>query len=270
MNWIHRQARTGVLHFLRAELNNINLRLIRKHFANWIIYQSKFAQQWWERKYGSVSVGTSVILNGVPLDLYSPKVEGDRPSDRLRLLMVEGNLSGGYEIGLETGIRLAMSLNDRLKRELELVVVGNVPDQLKRAITKDHPIEIEWVGQLPSDRVPNYYRSADLFFAGDPNPACPNAVIESLACGLPVVAFDTGAIPEIISNDSGRIAPYGGNVWKLEPPDIEGLANAAAEVLQRLPTFRAGARQRAVEVFDVEDMVKRYVSVFEGSLDTGE
>jgi glycosyltransferase involved in cell wall biosynthesis len=269
MNWIHRQARTGALHFLRAELNNIILRLIRDRFAGWIVYQSEFAQRWWEDKYGIARVGKSVILNGAPLDLYSPDDEGDRSSDQLRLLMVEGNLSGGYEVGLETGIRLAMALSDRFERELELVVVGNVPEPLKRALTIDHSLEIEWVGQLPSDSVPNYYRTADLFFAGDPNPACPNAVIEALACGLPVVAFNTGAIQEIISNDAGRIAPYGGDVWKLDPPDIEGLAIAAGEVLERLPTFRVGARRRAVEAFDVEDMVDRYVSVFGRTQDEG-
>lgn len=269
MNWIHRHVRTGVNHFLRAEFNNIILRLIRARLANWIVYQSKFAQQWWEDKYGIARVGKSVILNGVPLDLYSPEGEGDRTPDRLRLLMVEGNLSGGYEVGLETGVRLARELNRRTDRELELVVVGNVPEPLKRILTNDHSLQIQWVGLLPTDIVPSYYRSADLLFAGDPNPACPNAVIEALACGLPVVAFKTGAIPEIITSDAGRVAPYGGDVWKLDPPDIKSLATAAGEVLERLPTFRVGARHRAVEAFDVDDMVARYVAVFERAQEVG-
>jgi glycosyltransferase involved in cell wall biosynthesis len=197
------------------------------------------------------------------LDQYSPEGEDDRTSDRLSLLMVEGNLSGGYEFGLETGVQLANELNNRTESELKLVVVGNVPEALERALTRNHSSLIEWVGLQSSERIPSYYRSADLFFAGDPNPACPNAVIEAMACGLPVVAFDTGAIPEIIVGDSGRYVPYGGDVWKLEQPDIISLADAAIDVLQRLPEVREGARNRAIEAFDVETMVDRYVSVFE-------
>jgi glycosyltransferase involved in cell wall biosynthesis len=214
LNWIHRRARTGVRHFLRAELNNIILRLIRNRFADWIVYQSNFAQRWWEDKYGVSKVGQDVIHNGVPLDQYFPKDEDDRTSDRLRLLMVEGNLSGGYEFGLETGIQFASELNQRTESEVKLVVVGSVPELLQGAMTRDHPSLIEWVGMQSPERIPSFYRSADLFFAGDPNPACPNAVIEAIACGLPVVAFDTGAIVEIIVGDSGRHVPYGGDVWR--------------------------------------------------------
>jgi len=265
MNWIHRRTRTGVLHFLRAELNNLVLQIIRNRYADWIVYQSEFAQRWWERKHGPSEVGKSVIYNGVPLGTYSPGSEDQLASDRIVLLMVEANLSGGYEVGLETGVHLARGVSARISKKLELVVVGNVPQQLKHKFSKEGSFDLKWAGLVPAHDVPFFYRSAHLFYAGDLNPACPNAVIESLACGLPVVAFDTGAIPEIVMGNSGRVVPYGGDVWKLDSPDIESLVQGAQEVINNQSTFRTGARRRAVESFDVDRMTEEYIAVFETS-----
>ena len=56
-------------------------------------------------------------------------------------------------------------------------------------------------------------------------------MIEALACGCPVVAYDTGALPELVTGYSGRLAAYGGDPWKLEPPDQAALVQAALPVL---------------------------------------
>ena len=61
----------------------------------------------------------------------------------------------------------------------------------------------------PPNRSPRILRSADLLFSADVHPACPNSVIEALACGLPVIAFDTGAIREIVDDSSGAVVAYG-------------------------------------------------------------
>ena len=45
----------------------------------------------------------------------------------------------------------------------------------------------------------------------------PNSVIEALACGLPVVSFDTGALPELVTPGAGRVVAYGGDPWRLDP-----------------------------------------------------
>jgi len=85
------------------------------------------------------------------------------------------------------------------------------------------------------------------------------STIEALACGLPVVAFDTGALPELVSSEAGRITPYGGDPWRLEPPDIDGLARAAMDVLSDQERFRGGARQRAEQAFSLDSMVDGYL-----------
>jgi glycosyltransferase involved in cell wall biosynthesis len=103
-----------------------------------------------------------------------------------------------------------------------------------------------------------------LLFSADINAACPNSVIEALACGLPVAAFATGALPELVTGDSGRVVPYGGEPWKLEKPDLPALVNAAAEILDDQPRFRAAARQRAEEAFGLDGMIEKYLDVLIG------
>jgi glycosyltransferase involved in cell wall biosynthesis len=93
------------------------------------------------------------------------------------------------------------------------------------AIWKDHPsVQLQFTGQVPAERVHELDRSAHLLYAADINAACPNSVIEAMACGLPVVAYDTGALPELVSDGAGSLATYGGDPWKLDPPDIDALA----------------------------------------------
>jgi glycosyltransferase involved in cell wall biosynthesis len=104
-------------------------------------------------------------------------------------------------------------------------------------------------------------RSSHLLFSAEVNPPCPNSVIEALACGLPVVGFDTGSLSELVQGEAGRLVPYGADPWRLQTPDIPALAEAAADVLQDQPLFRKSARERAEAAFDVEKMVDEYLNV---------
>ena len=91
-----------------------------------------------------------------------------------------------------------------------------------------------------------------------------SAVIEALACGLPVLAFDTGALPELVTGDAGRVVPYGGDPWQLDPPNIAALAEAAVEILTRQTEFRAAARARAEDGFGLDQMLDEYLRALKG------
>jgi len=68
----------------------------------------------------------------------------------------------------------------------------------------------------------------------------------------------------LVTGDSGRVVPYGGDPWKLDRPDIPALAQAAVELLQNQLHFRRAARQRAEEEFGLDKMVDRYLDVLLG------
>jgi glycosyltransferase involved in cell wall biosynthesis len=261
MNWLHRRMRTGLRHFIRAELNNLLLRLIRSRLADAIIYQSDFSKGWWERECGVTRVDSRVICNGVPLDVYTPHGNEERPSDREVVLMVEGNLAGGYEIGLEIGIEFVRRLRDQRPSNVELQVAGSVPSKVKSRWVADPSLPIRWLGLIPPEGIPPLNRSAHMLYAGDPNPACPNAVIEAMACGLPVAAFNTGSLGEIVAEEAGRLADYGSDPWRLEKPDFDGLVHAATEILMNQGHFRSAARERAERMFGLDRMVEAYLEI---------
>ena len=264
INWIHRRKRTGARHWLRAEYGNLILSLIRRRIATRILYQSEFTRRWWDDWYGPVTNETAVVHNGVDLTEYLPDGPGQPPADRFRLLVVEGSLGGGYDMGLDNAVRLGEILHSRHQLPVELLVVGKIGDDHRRRVESRAGIPVAWAGVVSRERIPEIDRAAHLLFSADINAACPNSVIEALACGLPVASFDTGALKELITGDSGRLVPYGGDPWKLEPPDVPALAQAADEILREQPRFRKAARARAEEALGLEKMVESYLQVLLG------
>jgi glycosyltransferase involved in cell wall biosynthesis len=262
LNWLHRRIPTGARHFLRAEYGNRLLALLRSRFVSHIVYQSNFVHGWWQDRFGPEHVQSVVIHNGVDLSMFKPDGSDEPQTEGFRLLLVEGSLQGGYETGLETALELADRLAESIP--IELVVAGRIaPIQQAIAEKKSHVL-IHWAGLLPHEEIPALDRSSHLLYSADLNAACPNSVIEALACGLPVAAFATGALPEIITGDAGRLVPYGGDPWRLEKPDIQRLAPAAAEIFHEQRRFRKAARSRAEEAFGLDKMVDRYLDVLLG------
>ncbi len=260
INWLHRRQRTGMRHYLRAEAGNLLLTLLRSRLATHLVYQSEFVRLWWESWFGPSSRPYSIIFNGVNLVQYTPDGPHERPGERCRLLVVEGSLGGGYDLGLTTAIRLAEVLAEK-KFPIELMIVGRVSQELRSAGDAQSRIPILWAGTVAREQIPILDRSAHLLYSADLNAACPNSVIEALACGLPVAAFATGALPELVRGDAGRLADYGGDPWKLDEPDLPALAGAASEILSAPARFRLAARARAEQAFGLEQMVDRYLEV---------
>ena len=75
------------------------------------------------------------------------------------------------------------------------------------------------------------------------------SVVESMACGTPVIAFDRGSMPELISSGINGFLVH----------DVEGAVEALAQV-GRLE--RAACRRTVEERFSAERMVDEYLSVY--------
>lgn len=259
LNWVHRVRWAGLRYTFRAIYGNWNLSFIRKHFAHKVIYQSQFVRGWWEDWYGATIIPSSVILNGVDLNQYSPNGAHERPTDFYRLLVVEGSLAGGLDSGLFYAVDLAKQLSK--KHKIELVIVGRVDASAKKILREQKDFRIRFVDSMPREEIPFLERSSHLLFSAEVNPPCPNSVIEALACGLPVIGFNTGSLSELVHGDAGRLVAHGANPWKLERPDIPSLAEPAEEILRDNERFRKSARERAEAVFGLDAMVDEYLKV---------
>jgi glycosyltransferase involved in cell wall biosynthesis len=264
MNWMHRVEKTTLRFTLRSEINNRILSFIRRHLADYIVYQSDFSRDWWNRVYGKRPLPHQVTYNGVDLEQYSPIGPETLPTDHYRILLVEGRLIGAYARGLHMAINLAENLRVEHDLTVELMVVGLVSDEIKaRAHTLAHNLWITWGEVVPREDIPAIDRAAHVLFSTDLNAACPNSVIEAMACGLPVLAYDTGALAEIVQDGAGEIVPYGADHWQLEDPQVPPLARACLKILQDNPIYRQRARARAEAAFGLDQMVTGYIAALE-------
>jgi glycosyltransferase involved in cell wall biosynthesis len=257
VNWVQRVRWAGAKYTVRAEYGNAMLAFIRGRFADHVIYQSQFIRKWWEDWYGAAKVPATVIINGVDLQTYTPEGEHNRPTDRFRLLLLEGSLAGGLNSGLFHAVALAEKLSANFP--MEVVVAGKVDDATQRSLQSKVPVR--FLGTIPREKIPALARSSHMMYSAEVNPPCPNSVIESLACGLPVIGFDSGSLKELVTEDAGCIVPYGGDPWKLETPDISALALSAEKILTQQDQFRTAARRRAESAFGLDQMVESYLKV---------
>ncbi len=264
MNWVHRKTYTGVRHFLRSEINNWILRQIREKYANKIIYQSKFSRDWWNRIYGEISKPATVIYNGVDLGRFSPTKSKNVNANLLNAIVVEGHIKNGLELGLKNVVRALHVFASYGQKKVQLFVAGEVPLDIRKKLSEDVKIEIIWGGVISREQIAVQLRQADVFFSAELNPPCPNSVIEALASGLPVAAFESGAIRELVSKTSGIIAPYGGDIWNLDDADPHGLALQLAKNQESLESIGKAARRRAERMFGLDLMTRKYLEVLAG------
>lgn len=259
INWVHRVRWAGVRYTARAIYGNANLSFIRSRLAGHVIYQSQFIKRWWDDLYRPAQVPSTVILNGVDLDQYTPDGLHERPSMHYRLLIVEGSLAGGLNSGLFYAVELANQLSRKSK--IELMIVGRVDARTKNKLKHQNTFRIRFMDAVKREHIPWLMRSSHLLFSAEVNPPCPNSVIEALACGLPVIGFDTGSLSEIVQGEAGRLAPYGADQWKLRHPNIQALSDAADEILSNQPHFRKSSRECAQANLGLDKMVDAYIKV---------
>ena len=257
INWVQRVKWSGVRYSVRAEYGNFMLALIRSRFADRVVYQSQFIRRWWEEWYGIAKAPAKVIVNGVDLNAYTQLGEHERPTDKYRILLLEGSLARGLNSGLFHAVSVAEKLSATYP--MEVVVAGTVDEATQRKLQSTVPVK--FLGTVPRADIPKLARSSHLMYCAEVNPPCPNSVIEALACGLPVIGFDSGALKELVTDDAGCIVPYGANPWKLKTPNIAALAESASEVLEKQDQFRAAARRRAESALGLDAMVDSYIKV---------
>lgn len=187
------------------------------------------------------------ITNAVDTDFFTPCNSYKKPiNDRnIRLLFV-GNLTtrkgadmlspimqklgGGYELFYTAGLRK-----------------NNLPNQSPNM----YPL-----GRLDQYQMREQYQKADLLIFPSRAEGLPRAVMESLACGTPVVSTDASSMPEAIDETVGVLCPR---------DDIDSFVAGVKKLTSSqtvLDKLSANARIRAVERFSLTRMINEYISLF--------
>jgi phosphatidylinositol alpha-1,6-mannosyltransferase len=139
-----------------------------------------------------------------------------------------------------------------------LVVGGRGEEESRlRAIARDLAIEenIRFVGYIGSDRLPEYFASAELFVFHSLLETFGIVFAQAMASGLPIIAADTSCVPAVVYPQNGEL---------VKPFDVEAFADAvlrlgADDDLRRSIGVRN--RARAVDEFDWDIIAAAYENV---------
>ena len=104
-----------------------------------------------------------------------------------------------------------------LNGPVRLIIIGKEIDdgsrlKMLRQLAADRGLadRVAFTGRQPPETVATYLNAADISVLASLWEGCPNAVIESLACGTPVVATEVGAVPDLVRpGETGEIVPVG-------------------------------------------------------------
>jgi glycosyltransferase involved in cell wall biosynthesis len=172
------------------------------------------------------------------------------------------------EIALETVAALARGGTD-----VRLLVTGPVSWSgdstlgarwaLEEAARLGVADRVELVGPYVQVDAPAVLRRGDLLLHTKYNDPCPVAVLEAMACGLPVVYSASGGLPELVGDEAGIGIPAPLDWEQDHLPDPAALAEAVVRVAERLDEYSEAARARAVERFDILPWIARHEQVFE-------
>lgn len=151
-----------------------------------------------------------VVYNGVDRNVFYPmeRAEARRQlglSDGTDIVLFAGNLKPVKRVDLLLG---AVARLERGGAELHVVGDGPERNRLEK-LAADLRISarVHFHGTVAHPSLGLWFNACNVFCLPSQNEGTPNVVLEALACGTPVVASDTGGIPEIVPQGGGLLFP---------------------------------------------------------------
>lgn len=141
-----------------------------------------------------------VLMNGVDRSLFTPRQTGSPSGD---YLLTVGNL-----VPLKGHRYILQALAALPAEKLVIIGAGELDSELKKlAENLNISDRVTFMPLLPHGDLATYYQNAKCTILMSAMEGMPNVVLESLACGTPVVATNVGGLPEVITPDNGILLP---------------------------------------------------------------
>ena len=232
--------------------------------ASYVFYQSEFCRMCAQRFLGPRSSAFEILYNGVDIEAFTPRER--REAGRPFTFLVTGRIGAATAHRLRSSVEgLAAARKGGL--DCALTVAGGVDDDVRSEILSE--IEklgvadyVFFTGTYPHARAPDVYRSADAYLMTKHNDPCPNAVLEALAAGLPVLYSSSGGVPELVGDDAGVGVPVEQTFEYSAVPKADDIAAGMEKIMGRRDDMSANARRRAVERFSLSHWYARHEGVF--------
>jgi len=187
-----------------------------------------------------------IIYNGLDLSIFKPTESSFRQEHGIgdRFIVLGVAFGWGERKGLDVFCRLAETLGERY----QVVLVGT-----DEAVDKKLPGNIISIHRTNNQQeLARIYSASDVFVNPTREEMFGMVNIESLACGTPVITFETGGSPESIDESCGIVVPC---------DDVEAMEQAIRRVCEEKPFSQEACVRRGSE-FDMWKKFGEYVELY--------
>lgn len=189
-----------------------------------------------------------VINNGIDLNIFKPTESGFREKYALENKYIVLGVAFGW--GERKGLDVFCELAKRLDGEKYKIVLVGTNDNIDKLL----PENIISIHQTANQtELAEIYTAADILVNPTREENYPTVNMESVACGTPVVTFNTGGSPEILDETCGAVV--GKN-------DIDGMYSEIIRICETQPYSKDDCLKRA-ESFDKNEKFKEYIKLYE-------
>ena len=233
--------RTTKLHKDKIKLFGNIPRLAVVGVSDWVLNEAKQASAFKNAKV------FKRIYNWIDTDVFYPRND-DNLRNELGLEDKKVILSVANIWSKEKGLDTAIELASQLKADEQYILVGNVGDvKLPQNI-----IHISATNSV--EELARYYSLADVFVQPSLEETFGKVSAEALACGTPVVCFDSTANPEIVVEGCGAVVKVG---------NVDDMFLKIKTILQNgKSTYSEKCRDFAVKNFNKQNKLVEYLNLF--------
>lgn len=190
------------------------------------------------------------IYNWIDLDAFCPGEPSQELREQYGILGKHTVLAVASGWGESKGLSGLISLANSLGKAYTVCLVGALPAQMELAGNMCHIPPTSSVEELAG-----LYRLADVFVTLSPEETFGKVSAEALACGTPVVCYDSTANKELVGPGCGAVLPLG---------DLEGVAEAVKKICtEGKQNYTGVCRAFAQKNFGKEDRIRDYLSLYE-------
>lgn len=177
-----------------------------------------------KKVFSEFGLSADIIPNIIDMERFRPKGVAAMRTITAPHLIVTRNLESIYDI--PTAIN-AVAILHKSVPNVKLSLAGSGPQKSElHNLVRQLDLEdvVKFTGKLGPDEVAALYQRADVMLNPTTVDNMPNSVLESLACGVPVVTTNVGGIPYIVEDEK--------NALMVEPGDAEGMARQVKRLLE--------------------------------------
>jgi sugar transferase (PEP-CTERM/EpsH1 system associated) len=242
------------------------LRWVSQFIVKEYISVSKDLANWLNKTVRIKANKISIIVNGVDTNKFYPAT---RPGNLLPPNFVPDNAIIIGTIGRLETVKNQISLahafirildqDPELRSRLRLIIVGDgtCMDEIKDLLEQNNASDLSLLPGF-TDNVIEYYHAFDIFVLPSKREGFSNTLLEAMACGLPVVATNTGGNPELVNdNITGFLVPTA---------SLDILAEALLRYINNtscIDKHGKTARKIALMDYSITTMVEKYCSFYD-------